>query len=102
VLETVDEDIVIALAEEGGMMGFGAGVGGAAEVFTLVGVFEVVERGFGVSAVTGLDGDILGSSSTGFNISSTCALFLGTTAGGGVPGMSAILAIEFDALASFI
>jgi hypothetical protein len=87
--ETVDEEIVIALPEEGGIICLGAGVGGACvDCFEGRGfaTFMVEESAVGGGGGGGGGGALLTmtSSWTGLSISSTWARFLGTTAAGGV------------------
>jgi len=70
-VDTVEDEMVMALPEDGGMVDFGAGVcvGGLFSLGVLVSSF------FGVT---------MSSSWTGLRMSSTCARFLGiTTVGGG-------------------
>lgn len=95
--ETVDEEIVIALPEEGGMNCFGVGVGGAATAVVVVleaAGFEgrdfVSDAGSGCCCCGGGLVTIT-SSWTGFSISSTCARFLGTIAAGGVVCLLSIM-----------
>ena len=92
--ETVDEEIVMALPEEGRMICFGVGVGGfCVDCFegrgfpTLI-VMESAGGGGGADGA-GSGGSLLTmtSSWTGLRISSTSARFLGTTG----PGGSALL-----------
>ena len=76
--ETVEEDIVIALPEDGGMSCFGAGVGGFVEL-VWVGLagrdcFVVVVV---VVVVSGGTFETMTSWCTGLRMSSTCALFRG-------------------------
>jgi len=93
--ETVDEEIVIALPEEGGMNCFVVGVGGAAAVVVVV--LEVAgfeERDFVSDGGSGCCGGglvTITSSWTGFSISSTWARFLGIIAAGGVVCLLSIM-----------